>query len=121
MNELVADAARTLAALAGAGAGVAIAEASKEAGKDVHSAAKVVLGKIAGLLRRSDPDVTELAEALDAALAAGTVSEDELRSLVQQAGIVTSQSGNAVGNLTVNNTSKNAFINTVHNAPMTFD
>ncbi|GAA1515031.1 hypothetical protein GCM10009741_11820 [Kribbella lupini] len=116
MSDFVLDAARTLAELAGTGAALAVQEASKEAGQ---SAAKKILGKIAGLLKKPEPDVADYEHALRAALADGTVQEDELRSLVLQAGSVRSESGIAQGNSTVNNTSDVAFINSVHNGPTT--
>ncbi len=110
MSDFVLDAARTLAELAGTGAAVAVQEASKEAGQ---SAAKKILAKLGGLLKKPEPDVADYDQALRAALDDGTIEEAELRSLLQQTGTARSDSGTAIG--VVNG--KTVFTGTVHHGP----
>jgi len=84
MTVPIHEAAEVLTPLLSTGADVASRELASQAGSGFAKAALSVIDKLRGKAREPNPGVHEIEDALEAGLAAGAVTEAELRSLVTE-------------------------------------
>jgi hypothetical protein len=85
MNDIVHDASLVLASLASAGAGAAAHDLAEQAGTGLSTAARGILARLRHRLPSEQPEMREIGDALREALAAGEVTEAELKTLVNHA------------------------------------